>query len=283
MTTKNLPMRECSGQRFYYNGNMYNCSEFQPSMVFEGESVYEVIRLISGMPLFLEDHLQRLHHTLGIQKKKIKVAGSEIMQAVKKVIRENHITEGNIKVIFNFDHDRHGTSHFLVYRIEHHYPSTAQYDNGVSCILYQAERPQPTAKIIHHNLRLTLYNKLIETGMYEAILVNNRGCMTEGSRSNIFFIKNNKLFTAPDALVLSGISRSYVIKISDEKKIPLHMKAIPVDDLPDMDAVFLTGTSIKILPVSAIGNNHFAMDHPLMQQLMNEYDRMVISYIKEHQ
>jgi len=276
-------MKECFGKWYFYNERIYDYNVFNPLLVFEGESIYEVIRVLHSVPLFLEDHLKRLHHTFDIKKKKFIHSDKEITEAVHRVIRENKITEGNLKIVLNFDKRSRKPVHFLVYWIEHFYPVHEQYAKGVRCILHQAERPLPSAKIINQGLRITIYNKLIETGMYEAILVNNRGYMTEGSRSNVFFIKNNLLYTAPDALVLAGISRSYVIKICSEKKIPLRMEAIHMDDLPAIEAVFLTGTSIKILPVSTIGNNHFATNHPVMQQLMNEYDHKIESYINGYQ
>ena len=273
-------MRECYGHRFYHNGNMYDCHEFRSSLIFEGESVYEVIRVVKGIPLFSEDHLQRLHRTLDIKKGEIQVSDREIMDAVNRIIRENHITEGNIKVIFNFEKDRPGVSHFLVYQVTHHYPSQEQYEKGVKCILYQAERPCPTAKIIHHNLRLTLYNKLIETGTYEALLVNRQGIITEGSRSNVFFIRDNILYTAPDHLVLQGISRKYVISICRDQCIPLKKEAISVTGLSGIEAAFLTGTSIKVLPVSHINGHSFSTSHPLLLTLMKEYDKTMDEYIR---
>ncbi len=274
-------MRECYGRWFYHNGNLYDCHEFRSSLVFEGESVYEVLRVVQGKPLFPEDHLQRLHHTLEMKKGVVNVSDREVMDAVKRIIRENDITEGNIKVIFNFEKARPGVSHFLVYRIEHHYPSPAQYQNGVSCILYQAERPRPTAKIIHHHLRLTIFNKLIETGTYEALLVNRQGMITEGSRSNVFFIRDNILYTAPDHLVLPGISRKYVISICREQGIPLKKEAIPVSGLSDLEAAFLTGTSIKVLPVSQIEDHTLPVSHPLLSTLMEAYDRLIEEHIQK--
>ncbi len=272
-------MRECFGERFFYNGTMYDCRDFQTAMVFEGESVYEVIRVIRGIPLFLEDHLQRLHHTLEIQGKNTGIRDREIAEAVRQVIRENRLTEGNIKIIFNFHPGAPGDIRFLVYRIEHHYPTREQYARGVSCILYHAERPRPTAKIIHHSLRLTLYNKLIETGRYEALLVNRQGLITEGSRSNVFFIRGNTLLTAPDHLVLPGISRKYVLGICRDLGLTLQKEALPEKQLAGVDAAFLTGTSINILPVSYIEEQSFSPAHPLLQTLMQEYDKIIRKHI----
>ncbi len=261
---------------------MLDCQHFDTHLVFEGESVYEVIRVMGGTPLFLEDHLQRLHQTLLLRKERAGQSDKEITDAVRHVILANGILEGNIKIIFNFDPGHVRSSHFLVYRVEHFYPGPEMYARGVKCTLYQAERPQPTAKIFHHHLRLTIYNKLIETGMYEALLVNRHGYITEGSRSNVFFIRDNTIYTAPDTMVLPGISRGHVIRICREQSVPLKLQAVPMEDLPDMDALFLTGTSIKVLPVNIVDEHVFSPSHYLIHTLGQEYDKVIDDYIRTH-
>ena len=275
-------MRECYGRQYYHNGRMFDCPGFDTHLIFEGESVYEVIRVMEGIPLFFEDHLQRFHQTLSLRDIKSGQSDDEITDAVRQVILGNNIQEGNIKIIFNFDPGHVRSSHLLVYRVEHFYPAPEMYARGVKCTLYQAERPQPTAKIIYHTLRLTIYNKLIETGMYEALLVNRRGYITEGSRSNVFFIRDNTIYTAPDTMVLPGISRGYVIRICRELSVPLQMKAVHLEELPGMDALFLTGTSIKVLPVNTVDEHTFPPSHRLIHTLGQEYDKVIDDYIKNH-
>ncbi|MBK7133917.1 MAG: hypothetical protein IPH69_14175 [Bacteroidales bacterium] len=53
-------MRECSGKYFILNGELQPAELFDSTMVYEGESIYEVIRLMKGSPLFFADHMERL-------------------------------------------------------------------------------------------------------------------------------------------------------------------------------------------------------------------------------
>jgi branched-chain amino acid aminotransferase len=114
---------------------------------------------------------------------------------------------------------------------------------GVKGILYYAQRKDPESKVINHKLRSSIYHNLILHRGYEALLVNEENCITEGSRSNIFFLKGDVLTTASDDKVLNGITRKYILDICRDNKIRVEFKCVPVDSIPGYDAVFMTGTS----------------------------------------
>lgn len=149
-------------------------------------------------------------------------------------------------------------------------------------MLYMAERQNPTAKLLNMGLRLEVYKAVIESGVYEALLVNRQGQITEGSRSNVFFIRNGKIITAPDQMVLKGISRKYVLQFLEKEGIPVRMEPLHLDELEKAEAAFLTGTSPKVLPVNRVRNQSFTTGHPLLAAAMKGYDRAVDDYIEKH-
>ena len=244
-------------------------------MVYSGESIYEVIRLIKGKPLFLMEHLQRLRETLKIRSRKIYLSDREIINQLSKLVNKNKIDVGNVKLVFNFGEVIEGIPHFLVYFIEHHYPTKLQFLNGVEAILYKAERAIPTAKVINQHLRSAIFSRLLDTGAYEALLVNKQGFITEGSRSNVFFIKDNEIFTATDEDVLSGIARKHVLEIVKESNISLNLSKIPASSLSEFSAVFITGTSPGVLPISVIGDLQFDPQYELLLKIKSQYDNLV--------
>ncbi len=112
-------------------------------------------------------------------------------------------------------------------------------------------------KLLIINFRSSIYHKLILEGGYEALLVNEENQITEGSRSNIFFLKGNTLSTAPDETILNGITRKYILDICRTNKIKVRFMCVPVDSLQDYDAVFMTGTSPMVLQFYCIGDIYF--------------------------
>jgi branched-chain amino acid aminotransferase len=271
-------MNECFGRNFILNGELKSVVDFDPALVYEGDSVYEVIRMMNGNPVFFCDHYERLTTSVRCQGREM-LANSDILRkAIITLTRSDKKKEINLKIIFNYNND---TWNFLVYFIEPVYPSAMQYRSGVKGILFNAEREDPESKVINHKLRTSIYHRLILGGAYEALLVNEQGMITEGSRSNIFFVKGDELFTAPDKLVLGGITRKYVLDICKEKKIDVVLKCVSVADLHEFQAVFMTGTSPMVLPFNQIDDIVFDPGLPVISELRELYAARAEESIKD--
>ncbi len=273
-------MSECYHSKYILNGEIKDSSLFDIDLVFRGESIYEVVRIIGEIPLFWEDHVLRLYHTSEITGMSIWHNEAFLYKTVSELIRLNSVDEGNIKLVFNY-HRRNNIMdrNFLAYFVEPLYPSEEQCEQGVKGILFQASRTNPTAKLINQNLRLAVYKQLIEKGAYEALLIDKEGKITEGSRSNIFLIRKRHIFTAPDSDVLAGIARKYVIETCLKENVPVTFKKIDCMELQSMDAVFITGTSPKVLPFSEIEKYSFDSQNPVLRKIMDGYHEIIRNYI----
>jgi len=261
-------MNECYGKKFILNGELLSSDQFDNSLVYEGDSIYEVIRMVKGNPVFFHDHMERLVTSARIQQKELLAEISVLRRDIIKLVKTERKKESNLKIVFNYNQD---SFHYLVYFIEPIYPSEEQYKKGVKGILFYAERKDPESKVINHKLRSSIYHKLILEGGYEALLVNEDNCITEGSRSNIFFLKGNVLTTAPDNTILNGITRKYILEICHENKIKVRFQCVPVDEIGNYDAVFMTGTSPMVLQFSSIGDLYFNVRIPLIENLRKLY------------
>ena len=273
-------MTECYHDKYILNGEIKDCSRFDIDLVFRGESIYELIRIIDRIPLFWEDHVQRLYRTSEITGMGIWYDEQSLHETVSELTRINSVEDGNIKLVFNFHRQQDIMErNFLAYFVEPVYPSEEQCKHGVKGILFQACRTNPTAKLINRNLRLAVYKQLIEKGAYEALLVDREDKITEGSRSNIFLIKDGKLFTAPDRDVLAGIARKHVIETCLKENIPVIFEKIDRNELKSMDAVFMSGTSPKVLPFSIIEDYSFDPGNPVLLKIREGYQKVILNYI----
>ena len=263
-------MNECYGKKFILNGNLQPSEMFDNSLVYEGDSVYEVLRMIKGAPIFFPDHMQRLAMSAKLQKKEVLADIPTLRKDIISLTRSDKKRETNLKIVFNYNN---GATNYLLYFIEPIYPSEAQYQKGVKGILFFAERKDPESKVINHKLRSSIYHKLIVESGYEAILVNENNLITEGSRSNIFFLKGETLVTAPDNVILNGITRKQILEICAENKIKVEFACVNVDELKQYEAVFMTGTSPMVLPFCCIDNNFFNVKVPMIETLRKLYLR----------
>jgi branched-chain amino acid aminotransferase len=261
-------MNECHGKKFILNGDLQPAEVFDNSLVYDGDSIYEVIRMLKGSPVFFPDHMDRLATSVKLQQKGHLADVPSLRRDIINLTRSDRKKDANIKIVFNYNN---GIENYLVYFIEPIYPSPEQYKKGVKGILYSAERKDPESKVINHKLRSSIFYKLIQEGGYEALLVNKKNQITEGSRSNIFFLKDDTLMTAPDNIILSGITRKHILEICDKNQIKVELTCILVEDIMQYDAVFMTGTSPMVLPFYCIDNIYFNVKSPLLEKLRKLY------------
>ncbi len=274
-------MPECIGRFYIRNGRLMEVQHFDSSFLADPHYIYEVFRVVEGIPLFLEDHLDRLKKTISLTGARFPWSFPEIGAQVKDLVLANGMKTGNIKIVF-----RPGPSpdldQLLVYIMEHQYPNDTQYREGVGVMLFYGVRQNPNAKVMDVELRRQTREQKAGKGMYEALLVDQNGFITEGSRSNVFFIKANELLTPPLEDVLPGITRKYILQLSRQLKIPAIEQKVKVEDLEEMDGLFISGTSRKVLPVNQVDDMHFEVEHPVTRQLQKAFDKKVAEYLELH-
>ncbi len=243
----------------------------------KGTSYYEVLRVMEGLCLFREDHIGRLRQSLLLAGLDHAMRFEEITAVLDKLIAANRITEGNIRIVLK--PRAKGIPVLYAYAIPHSYPTLLQYEKGVPVSLYQASRVNPNIKQYHPQYHRQVREFIQEKQVYEALLVDESNEVTEGSKSNIFFIKKDTVLTAPGSKVLIGITRQKVIALCEYLNIKLIETSISTASLTEMEAAFITGTSPKILPVSNIDQLFLPTENPVMRSLMRAYDGMIREYL----
>jgi len=240
--------------------------------------IYEVIEIIKGIPVFLEDHLKRLNFSLNAVN--IQYDVNLLVNDIELVIKANQNTDGNIKIIlWNTNLEIHS----MVFYEKHYYPTNEEYEEGVVVGLMNEERINPNIKKYNSKMRDAADKCINDNNFNEVLLVNNDGFITEGSRSNVFFIKNNEAFTSPAYQVLEGITRQKVISIIKNNNIIFSECEVSSDNLSTFDAVFLTGTSKKVLPVKNIYpvEKQYNVKHEFINTISTAFLKISEAYINE--
>lgn len=261
------------------NNGIMPFSEMDASSLNFDQSVYEVIRVIDGVALFLEDHFDRLVSSVQIGGFHLDMELSEFRQNIADLVRLNQIRNGNVKFVISEGATENTWSFSF---ISHSYPDVTDYFSGVPVGLLFAERENPTAKIIQNTVREQANRMIAEKGLYEVLLVDRNERITEGSRSNVFFVKGTRFYTAPDTMVLAGVTRKKVMECLADLEFPIIEKAVLASEIGTFDAAFLTGTSPKVLPVRSIGKQVFNTQLLVVIELMNQYNHIIDNYIKAH-
>lgn len=266
----------------YFIHNESECSTLDFDITYRDNSpsIYEVIRIIDSVPLFLEEHYLRLKNTAGILGNEINMSFDNIKSNIEKMIAINNVSNYNIKIILN--NFRENTSDSYFFFIKSNYPDEELYNNGIRTFLYNSVRENPNAKIIHKNFRKEIDILLADRNCYEALLVNTSGEITEGSRSNLFFIREGKVYTSPPGDVLMGITRQRIIKLCTENNINVIERPIYPNSLNLYEAAFISGTSPKVLPISSIDDLHYSTSNDTLLKVMDIYNNEINDYVKSH-
>jgi len=270
---------ECYGKYYYLDGLV--CSAGYDLDIPAGEAIfYEVIRTFAGIPLFFKDHMKRLCDGIATRYPVPEGLAENIITGINSLSDCELVQEINVRVMVTFRHE--GYSLMICY-IPSSYPSEKMYEEGVKLILHFAERQNPEVKIFNNNLRTSVNDELVKRDAYEALLVNSEGFITEGSRSNVFFIdSDNTIFTAPDNMVLSGITRKYIIEICRNESIGIILKPVKALDISKFQTIFITGTSPMVLPVERVDNEIFNPNNTLVARLHEIYSEKAEESIRNY-
>lgn len=244
-------------------------------MYMEDKIIYEVLRVIDGKPLFLEKHLARMENSFKLINKTFTLKYEDICARINKLIKYENKNMGNIKITYKVNEDK-----LDIFFIKHFYPTEDMYENGVKTILYFGERENPNAKIINDDFRNKVTKQIEEHNAFEAILIDRNGFITEGSKSNIFMVKDNKLLTSQTKAVLPGVTRGEVIELAKECGIEVEEVEYSYKDIYKLDGMFISGTSPKVLPINSVDNIELNPKNDIVLKLMKKYNDAVEKYIK---
>lgn len=261
-------VNEAQGKYLICNGTI---EETEMSNRFENIDmpVYEVVEIKSGVVLFEEDHWERLSKSL--ENKKITPTRTieEIREDINNLISRNDIDHGYIKLLLTEDQT-------LIYE---HWDMKRQESIDVSIL--DLERSNPNLKILDNDYKKEINNLFMEKETQEVILRNEMGGLLEGGRSNLYFIKDGYVTTAPKSMILPGIRKKILSQVLKNLKIELIEEIVYDYQLLDLEGAFVTGTTMGVSPIEYVDSISInSMDSQVMKDIIAEYQKIEDNYIK---
>ena len=113
-------------------------------------------------------------------------------------------------------------------------------------------------------------------GYHDALMLDYRGYVAEGTGANIFFIKDNNIHTPIPDCFLNGITRQTVIEMATNQGFEITEKHLMPDEIGNYDEAFLTGTAAEITPIKSIDDFKYNTgDNTTTFKFMNDFSDMV--------
>lgn len=241
---------------------------------------YEVIRIIKGTPLFYDDHFARLKSSVQKTQNELEITKKDLKTQITDICRLNELENCNVKVLVLLYEKEQIT---LLHINKFYYPSQEEYDSGVKCCTVKLKRSNPNIKMINTSYKAEIKRVAEENSAFEVLLVDNNDKITEGGKSNVFFVKGGKIYTSPEEYILKGITRQYIIDVCEKLGYEVVETLIGVDQLSEFDAAFITGTSINAMPLKTIdGCILNSSQNLVMRNVMRGYNSLVAAYIESN-
>ena len=232
--------------------------------VFEGIRCYETDR---GPAVFRhQDHLRRLEQSAELYYLSLGRSREELREATHELIRRNGLSSCYIRPLAFRGYGEMGL-----------YAQTAPVEvmiavwpwgsylgdegkrNGIRAKVSSWRRLSPAGLIPHAKASGQYLNSILakneaaQSGFDEAILLDERGLVCEGSGENIFIVRDGQLLTpGQTSSILDGISRKSVIQIAKDLGYAVVEREIARAELYIADEVFLCGTAAELVPVREI-------------------------------
>lgn len=276
-------MEHLAGEIFYYNGSIYKSSDSlteELSGPSELRTYYETVRILEGVLLYVEDHMDRLSKSVrSLEDFPVDIEG--ILRCAAEFVRSAGIKAGNIRIVLT-------KSQLLIHQVDIKLPTEAMFAEGINTSLLKWERQTPNVKVFRGDYKNTVNKKFTEENghglPFELVLADNEDRIYEGSMSNLFVVKDGKVYSAPDSKILIGITRRRVIEALRRAGTELAEGMFTLEELAGTDcAVFVSSTPFDILPVRYIDDYSFdSADNELLQMISREYKAYTAEYIAAH-
>lgn len=209
-------------------------------------SVYESLRVLHGHAVHLGDHVARLRQSAAQIGLSFDVP--DFQSWIDELAEADSLDDATMRILV-VGGDK--SEIFITWQPLLTYPES-YYSEGVAAVTYEGERFLPTCKTSNLLLSYLALNDAHAHNAFEALLVDRRGKVLEGTRSNFYALFEGRLCTAPDEEVLSGVTRKCVLKAASELGLEVVPEAPGIGELAYADALFISATSMAAMPITTL-------------------------------
>lgn len=241
-----------------HNGTLVDGSEavfpLTESDLIHGYGCYETLKVRGGVLFYPEFHAERLIGSANIIGFAHNLTVPGIVDALERLVRAEHKADCNIKIMV-FGHASREADWFIL-SLPALYPPEGAHSGGVACMAFNGERQFPQAKSLSLLLSTVAFRQAEARGCWDALLVNRRGEITEGTRTNVLYAlmsEPDQVYTPPACDVLAGITRKTCMDVMEKAGWPVRERPLLLADVTAGGVgLLVSSTSSRLLPVRTL-------------------------------
>jgi 4-amino-4-deoxychorismate lyase len=241
-----------------------------------GDGLFETIAVNNGQAVFFDRHLDRLQ--AGCHRLNIPFPGIELLVLEAKALCQDS-AKAVLKLILTRGSGGRGYRQPDVIQPTrvlslHPFPSFPDSSPGIFTCDYEEQGIavrfcntrlglNPALAGIKHLNRLEQVlarAEWIDPAIQEGIMLDLNDHVIEGTMSNLFYVKNDALYTASLALAgVAGVMRGIIMALSAEHHLPVIEHRFTKEELLSADEIFISNSIIGIWPINKIANTRFSV------------------------
>ena len=258
----------------YYKGTFINHSNISINEnLFRGLGMFETIKFINHKLIFFNEHIDRLfsnNHFFDFSK----INKNQLYDMAIQTINKNNLNSGLLKIIVvPTDESFTNIEYYIFIR------KLSEINNQSVRVKFYSEsnypilRFKPAFKSLFYMGNMLAIKDAKKDNAFEPIFYNTDNIITEGAIRNIFFIKNNIIYTPSlDLGILDGVTRAKILELGTKLNYQISESIIRYDEINQMDEAFITSTAIGVLPCYWDGWNS---NYSTTLNLKKHYNKMV--------
>jgi len=247
-----------------------------------GYGLFETMRSYGGRVFRLEEHYQRLCR--GAERVGLEVPFSlaDLVGAAKGVLQSNGLEDARVRLMLTAGAEGAAGGVILLAREVTEYPRQL-YRRGMSALVTSMRRNETSflsgVKSLNNLDNVLAREEARRQGAGEAILLNTRGFVAEGSASNVFLVLDGRLVTPNlSSGCLAGISRQVVLELAAEFGLEVIETDVELSAFAAASEAFLTGSVMEVMPLTRLDDRPVGSGRPgpVTGRLQRLYQEMVL-------
>ncbi len=230
-----------------------------------GDGVFEGIRAYNGRIFRMKDHMDRLYDSAKAILLQIPYSREQLDGILLETVKRTGLDDAYVRLIVSRGVGDLGIdprrcpkpSVYIIAGAIALYPPE-KYQKGLRCTVASTRRNRPDClnpqvKTLNYLNNIMAKIEAIQSGVDEAIMLNEAGLVAEATADNLWAVREGRLVTPPTHVgILEGITRKVLMEICDENGMPWQERNLVLHDLMRAEEIFLCGTGAELIPVVEI-------------------------------
>lgn len=222
--------------------------------VQRGYGIFDFLRVSNGIPLFIDDHLDRFYHSAREMRLPVRQTKGELKEILSALFQKNNLPDAGVRILLTGGNSPDGyqvSAPNLVIIQQPLIPPSSHLSQACKLVTYQHQRQMPHIKTTDYLMAVWLQPWIKEMDA-DDVLYQQNGMVSECPRSNFFIVTGNHTIQTPASNILKGVTRKQVLKVAAEQGIRVEEKDISIEDIRVAKEAFIGSSTKRIIPVGQV-------------------------------